>query len=128
MKWRIITLALLTGLPVDAYADGFTAAGLRIVCSHAGTETAQERDQSDTVCSAYLLGLTDAMFVMQSLADHGTRTCMPKEIAIGVPEAKRLFENYLGAHPETANNSAGLVAGMAVVNAFKCGTPNETTR
>ncbi len=46
---------------------------------------------------------------------------MPSEISLGVPETKTLFTNYLRSHPEVTNNTAGLVAVMAVVSAYKCG-------
>jgi hypothetical protein len=124
MKATGIILALALLLPANARGEGFSAEQLHRVCSGTGASTQQERDAAETACGAYLLGLTDALFVMQSLADRGTRTCMPKEVAVGVPEARSLFENYFKSHPDVGQNSAGLVVGMAVVNAFKCPPTN----
>jgi hypothetical protein len=121
-----LVLVFLLALPICANAAdvAFPASSLQLLCSPAPSLSQQDRDNAETVCSAYLMGLTDAMFLMQSLADVRRLPCMPKEVAIGLPEAKRLFQNYLIAHPDTRNNSAALVAGMAIADAFKCGRSN----
>ncbi len=41
--------------------------------------------------------------------------------AIGVQEARVIFQNWLKSHPSDATDSAGLVATMSVVDAHKCG-------
>ena len=68
-----------------------------------------------------------ALVTFLMLAEGGTKTCMPSEMSLGVPETKTVFANYLRSHPDVGNsfgnNSADLVAAMAVVGAYKCG-PN----
>jgi hypothetical protein len=62
---------------------------------------------------------------MQSLLHKGTRTCLPVDEAISVQNARITFESWLREHPNTAANSAGLVAAMSLVYAHKCVTSNE---
>ena len=102
--------------------DTFTAASLYAACTHSVSDanTAKDHEYLETVCTVYFRGLTDALFVMQSLADRGTRTCMPRSEAIGIQEARVDFENWLVGHPNTAGNSAGLVAAMSLVYTHKC--------
>ena len=106
--------------------DTFTAGSLYAVCSHsvATANTPKDHEYLETVCTTYFRGLTDALFVMQSLADQGTPTCMPRNEAIGIQKARVLFETWLRNHPSAANNSAGLVAAMSLVYANKCPVSN----
>jgi len=45
---------------------------------------------------------------------------MPNEEAVGVPEARQIFQNYPDDHPNHATTSAGLVASFAILGAYKC--------
>jgi hypothetical protein len=122
--WIILT-AILVASPYSVQAqsnDKFTASSLYALCSHSvkDANTPQDHEFLEKTCTTYLLGLTDALFVMQSLASQGTRTCLPTEEAIGIQEARTTFEAYLREHPATATNSAGLVAAMSLVYAHKC--------
>jgi len=81
----------------------------------------QDNEFVEQSCVAYLRGLTDGMFVMQSLINQGTRTCLPTNWSIGVPEARAVFETWVRTHPNAIDDSAGLVAAMALVQAHKCG-------
>jgi Ssp1 endopeptidase immunity protein Rap1a len=101
--------------------DTFRASTLYAACTHSVKGTQQDNEFVEQSCVAYLRGLTDGLFIMQSLANQGTRTCMPTDEAIGVPEARAVFEAWLQGHPSSAANSAGLVAAFAIVNAHKCG-------
>lgn len=113
-------------LVVPAYGqkstDSFTAASLYAVCTHSVSDATTEKDREDleTICTSYFRGLTDALFVMQSLHEQGTRTCLPINTAISIQEARTTFEGWMREHPNTATNSAGLVAAMSLVYAHKC--------
>ena len=72
------------------------------------------------ICAGYLRGLTDAMYVMQVLAEKGQKTFLPEDRAIGFSEAREVFENYVRSHPQSIANSAGLVAAMSLVVAHRC--------
>ena len=66
-------------------------------CTHnvSDAKTKEDIELLEQICTGYLRGLTDALFVMQSLADVGQKTCMPKDQAIGVAEAREVFETFL---------------------------------
>ena len=59
--------------------------------------------------------------MVQTLINQGTRTCLPTNWSIGVPEARAVFETWVRTHPNAIDDSAGLVAAMALVQAHKCG-------
>lgn len=121
MKWPMIALACLICGSSPAEAGRFTASALYSVCFVDPRAAPQDRELSDAICGAYVTGLTDGMFMMQLLATHAMTPCMPAEEAVGDPEALRLFGEYLKNHPQTGNNSAGLVMGTAIADAYKCG-------
>jgi hypothetical protein len=106
--------------------DSFTAAALYTACTHSAPDANTEADHEylEQLCTTYFRGLTDALFVMQSLADKGTRTCMPVSEPIGIQQARVVFEGFLQSHPNAAKNSAGIVSAMAQVYAHKCSGGN----
>ena len=120
MKYGIALLILTCMIEPSLTQDRFTAKVLDSICSPDQQEPAQAREQAEALCGTYMLGLTDALFVMQSLARESQRTCMPTNTAVAVAEAKRIFHDWLVRNPQHAENTAGLVAAMAIVNAYKC--------
>ncbi|MGH6879036.1 MAG: Rap1a/Tai family immunity protein [Rhizomicrobium sp.] len=102
--------------------DSFVASSLYAACTHSVSDAKTKADQEylEQTCTTYLRGLTDALFVMQSLQARGTATCLPTDQAISVQEARSVFETYLRDHPQVASNSAGLVAAMSLVAAHHC--------
>ena len=128
MKWQMMrviltTILFLTMRPAHPQSnDTFTAASLYAACTHSvkNANTPKDHEFLEQICTTYLRGLTDALFVMQSLASRGTRTCVPTNEAIGIQEARMTFEAYLQSHPSAASNSAGLVAAMSLVYAHAC--------
>ena len=125
MRSLIAAMVLLLVGALSARADGnLTAGQLGQMCAMSATAAQHERDIADSICAAFLLGLTGGMYVMQQLADRAQSPCMPKEGSLRIPEAKGLFENYLRSHPNFAGNSAGLIAALAIANAFSC-TPTK---
>jgi Rap1a immunity proteins len=124
---RLVLSALLGSLSVAATAqsttnDTFTAGSLYSACTHnvSDAKTKEDIEFVEQICTGYLRGLTDALFVMQSLANVGQRTCMPKDQAISISEAREVFQTYLRARPQDIVHSAGLVAAMSLVAAYKC--------
>jgi hypothetical protein len=121
----IAVVCIFAALPARALPskDTFTAASLYAVCTHTVSDanTPKDHEELETICTTYMRGLTDGLFVMQSLEDKGTRTCLPVDAAISVQDARVTFEGWLREHPNTATNSAGLVAAMSLVYAHKCG-------
>jgi hypothetical protein len=126
MKWRAIFAAFLLLRGASVYAqssDTFTASALYAACTHSvkDANTPKDKEYLEQLCTTYLRGLTDGLFVMQSLAGKGTRTCLPLNEAIGVQEARMVFESWLRSHPNAVSNSAGLVAAMSLVYSHNCG-------
>jgi Rap1a immunity proteins len=117
MKHLILVIALATPAAAN---DPFTAQALYTVCTNTNTGNAAADVVAETMCSAYFHGLTDGMFAMTAMAKRGQSPCMPTEEAISDKEAIRTFEYYFVTHPNTATNSAGLVASMALGYAYKC--------
>jgi|SRR6516162_5284519 hypothetical protein len=120
MKYGALLIFLTYMIQPSLAQDRFTARVLESICSPDQQEPAKAREQAEVVCGTYLLGLTDALFVMQSLARESQRTCMPANTAVAVAEARRIFHDWLVRNPQHAENTAGLVAAMAIVNAYKC--------
>jgi Ssp1 endopeptidase immunity protein Rap1a len=124
---RVILPVLLDSASLGAAAqsvsnDTFTAGSLYSACTHnvSNVKTKEDIESLELICNVYLRGLRDALFVMQSLANRGQRTCLPWEEAIDLTEARRVFQAYLQAHPQSIADSAGLVAAMSLVAAYKC--------
>jgi hypothetical protein len=106
--------------------DSFTAAALYTACTHSAPDanTPADHEYLEQLCTTYFRGLTDALFVMQSLADKGTHTCMPANEPISIQQARVVFERFLQSHPNAVENSAGIVSAMAQVYAHKCSGGN----
>lgn len=124
---HLVLSALLGSLPVAAMArttsnDTFTGRSLYSACTHnvSDANTKEDIEFIEQICTGYLRGLTDALFVMQSLTNVGQKTCLPRDQAISVAEAREVFQTYLRGHPQAISNSAGLVAAMSLVAAYKC--------
>ena len=122
----ILCSPIRTAIAQPVSQDTFVASALYSTCTHSvkDAKTKQDDEFLEQTCTTYLRGLTDALFIMQLLAERGTKTCLPTNEAIGIPEARGVFQTYLQDHPESAANSAGLVASMALVAAHKCQAPN----
>ena len=118
LKYSAIAIVLVV-TPAAAQSP-FTAQTLYSLCSPDTTEAKSDREAAETKCGTYILGLTDGMFMMQLLASHSMTPCMPKEAAIDIAKARQIFDDYFKAHPQAARNSAGLVMGMALADAYKC--------
>ena len=104
--------------------DAMKAATLYSACTHPPTETPEVHEFAEQTCSAYLRGLTDGLFMMQVFAEKRHPTCLPSNTPVSVLDARRIFGDWLKMHPEAANDSAGLVAAHAIVEAYPCRGPN----
>jgi hypothetical protein len=106
--------------------DSFAAGSLYAACTHSAKDavTKQDHDTLEQICTLYLRGVTDALFVTQSIHNRGIPTCLPADQAVSVQDARVSFEAYLTKRPQDASNSAGLIATMAIVTAHACQSPN----
>lgn len=120
-KVVLVALPLLLSSVTLAHGnDTLTARALISLCEPIPNQSKGDLQKAEDECIAYVHGLTDGLFMMQELANHSMTPCMPKEQAIDVGTARRLFSTYLKAHPQTLDNSAGLVMGIAVTQAYPC--------
>jgi hypothetical protein len=102
--------------------DTFKAEALYAACNGilVTGSTQADRETAETICAVYFRGLTDGLYVMQSLTSKGWRICMPPEQPISVLEARAFFEKWLRQHPEALQNSAALVASMPLATSYEC--------
>ena len=89
-------------------------------CTHPPGETREAHEFAEQTCVAYMRGFTDGLFMMQVFAEkHGLRACLATgQSATQKPEAS--FKSWLKTHPKSTNNSAGLVASYAIMDAYRC--------
>lgn len=123
MKKVVLVAASFLLLPIATRAeaaDRFTARALISLCEPIPGQPKDDLQKAEDACVGYVHGLTDGMFMMQELVAHSMAPCMPKEQALDISEARRLFSAYLKTHPQTLENSAGLVMGMAIAQAYRC--------
>lgn len=100
--------------------DSFTAAKLNMACFPAHGQPNNVREFAEQTCNAYVRGLADGFFLMQSLAERHQTTCVPIDTPVSNIEAITLLHARLQAHPEEGANSAALVAGFAIIKAHAC--------
>lgn len=100
--------------------DTFKAEALHTVCNSPSTAAKADKDLADGICESYFRGLTDGLFLMKTALNHGDAACLPTESPISASEAKGDFELFLRDRPDTAKNSAGLVATFAIMRAHPC--------
>jgi hypothetical protein len=104
--------------------DTLNAMTLYSACTHPPGETPGDREVREEICTTYIRGLTDGLFMMQVFSDEHRATCLPGNTPISVTEARRIFEQWLREHPESGTNSAAVVVSVAMINAHKCPTAN----
>ena len=102
--------------------DSFSAAMLFSACAGPTPDvvTKDARANFENICNAFLRGITDAVFVMQSLQANGTKTCFALDQPISVDVARATFLAYLREHPKALQNAAGLVAAMSLIWSNPC--------
>jgi hypothetical protein len=100
--------------------DTFKAADLALACNLPAVNDQAARDFAEQTCHAYLRGITDGLFLMRMFAAAGKAGCLPLDTPISNSEARAEFNVFLLAHPDMAQNSAGLVAAAAIIQAHPC--------
>ena len=100
-------------------ADSLKAIMLYSACTHPPGETREAHEFAEQTCVAYMRGLTDGLFMMQVFAEKHRPTCLPSNGPVSNAEARSIFESWLKTHPELTNNSAGLVASYAIMDAYR---------
>jgi hypothetical protein len=104
--------ALIAGLAIQFapnHANALSGAELYGYC------LAKEGTQNVT-CSAYIRGLLDGLTTREK---HPTRYCTPED-GIDVDQARLLVEKYLQDHQEKFHQPAGILASLALMEAFPC--------
>jgi hypothetical protein len=96
---------------------------------HAGATTGKELYESCVAksaqsargvdCAAYIHGFVDGMIM--GYTAHGTnRGYCPPVAGISVAHGRAISEKWLRDHPERLNTDAGILAGLALSEAFPC--------
>ena len=104
--------------------DIFKARTLYSACNPATGEDKATRDSLNLICEFYLRGLTDGLHLMHLFTVTNSGGCLPEEAPISTDEAKTDLTMFLRDNPEAAQNSAAIVAGMAIMRAHPCPKSN----
>jgi len=64
------------------------------------------------------------MYMMQEFSDHSQTPCFPKDASLDIDTAEKVFSDFLKAHPQTADFSAGVVMGSALAQKYRCAKSN----
>jgi hypothetical protein len=112
--------------PAPAQTDGapddsFTGADLRDACAPASGLDQSARAMDDKICTSYLRGLTEGLFLQRFVEDSGALACFPQNEPISVAEARDDVLQYLAANPAAADRQAGVAGVLAIVRAHSCG-------
>ena len=111
--------------PGQPSTDSFKASALYTACTHSGNGAPNADDKfNEETCDRYLLGLTDALFIMQVVSRKSLQTCMPEQSSITPADARKIFVSWFKAHPDEAVHSAGIVAVHSILNAYECHNAN----
>lgn len=74
-------------------------------------------------CAAYIHGFIDGMIM--GYTAHGTaRGYCPPVTGVSVAHGRAIIEKWLRDHPERLNTDAGILAGLALSEAYPC-TPEK---
>ena len=111
-RWAIV--GLLAFLP--SHASALTGVQLYDFCIK---DTPKQ--VGDLTCASYIRGFIDGM-VIGSVNEVQGKFCPPKG-GISVEQARLIAEKYMKDHLEQLNLEAGLMVGVALLQAFRCG-PN----
>jgi hypothetical protein len=98
--------------------DSFKAQDLHVACSLPVDPKAP--DVAGLICQSFLRGLTDGLFLMKAFTNAEKAGCLPSDSAVSIAEARAEFKAFFVAHPEMADNAAGLVAVAAIMRAHPC--------
>jgi Rap1a immunity proteins len=124
---RFLLLGLLTGaLAVSAGEVGraddksakFTAEALDGMCKEDPGTVA------GALCAGFLFGINASVHEMPALLQAGGG-CIPGSANVGVPQIKKIFEEYLEAHPEDKKEDGRAIILAAIGLAFPCPKNSE---
>lgn len=101
-------------------ADTMKASLLDAACYESSSADQATQEFAKQTCSAYMRGLTDGLFLQNSFSKSGHSGCLPTDHPVSVAQATSELHAYLKEHPGLGNNSAGLVATAAIMDAHRC--------
>ena len=112
---RILFPLLLAGALATAYAHpsaATTGKELYAACTANGGGTSLD-------CAAYVQGFVDGMIM--GYTAHGTvRGYCPPVGGVTVARGRAIIEGWLRDHPERLGGNAGILAGLALAEAYPC--------
>jgi hypothetical protein len=83
---------------------------------------AKEAKNTETVnCAAYIHGFIDGM-IMGYTARDTVRGYCPPVTGVSVARGRAIIEKWMHDHPERLGTEAGILAGLALSEAFPCGS------
>jgi hypothetical protein len=115
---KLFEMAVIVGLFATWMAEpanAFTGAEFYRACAGKGRVT------SDVSCKAYTRGFVDGMTMGAATGKTAAKFCPPKG-GISDEQSRLDIERYLKDHPEDLHDEAGLMAGVALLQAFPCPT------
>lgn len=111
----LFVAALVLSVPAFSAAEPasgvVSAADLGAACADAANKT----------CSAYIEGFAAGFYYATSEARAGLPACVPH--ALAGPEARAVVTQFIGRHPEMAQQGAPSVVTEALLTAFPCAKP-----
>jgi hypothetical protein len=113
---KFVEMAVIAGLIAlwtPESAKAFTGADLYRICAGKG------RGANETSCKAYTRGFVDGMTMGAATGKTAAKFCPPKG-GISDEQSRLVIERYLKDHPEDLRDDAGLMAGVALLQAFPC--------
>ncbi len=111
----VLGFACLLGIAVQAEQAAATS-GKQLYKSCLA-KSAKSTRSSD--CAAYIHGFIDGMIM--GYTAHGTsRGYCPPVTGVSVAHGRAIVEKWLRDHPERLNTDAGILAGLALSEAYPC--------
>ena len=78
------------------------------------------RTIESSICGAYVHGVIDGMFIADIRSAIGQRWCPPEAQVPSVEQSVLIVQKYLHDHPDKLNDAAGILAAVALYQAFPC--------
>jgi hypothetical protein len=85
-------------------------------------ENCQSKNKTafEVACVAYILGLTEGLFLGQTLTANGREAYCPPTGGLESRQARLIIEKFLRDHPERLHEHASFLAAESLLAAFPC--------